>query len=431
MRGKKFVSLLLVGVLCFGLALETQAATVDEAKKKVEEAEEQAKEAEKEEKQAKEDKEAAEKEQKALENQKEDAEAERQELAAELSEILNQMEELEEKITAKEAEIDEITEQLVEAQVKENDQYEAMKLRIKFMYENGDEQLLQILFEAEDMSDFLNKAEYISTVSDYDREQLEEYEKIVEEVQEQQDKLQAEYDELADLQDQLIEQQEQLETLISDKETEISALEDDIQASEEQIEALNQAAEDAARKKQEAEESKEDAEQLQREAEAAAAAKASSSSSSGSSESSGSSSGSAGASVSSGSGYFTNPCPGYNRISSGFGPRSAPKAGASTYHKGIDMAASMGTPIYAGDSGTVTSASYSGSGGNMIVINHGNGMQTYYMHCSKMYVSAGQKVSRGENIGAVGSTGNSTGPHLHFQVMVNGTAVNPLNYLSL
>ncbi len=421
MRGKRILSLLLVGALCFGLAFETQAATVDEAKKKVEEATEQVEEAEKEQKEAESQKKEAEAAEEALEDEKQEAEEAREALSAELSEILAQMEEQQKKITAKEAEIDEITEQLVQAQVDENDQYEAMKLRIKFMYENGDEQMIQVLFESENMSDFLNKAEYFSTVSDYDREQLEIYQEIVRQVKEEEEKLQEEYDELEELQNQLIEQQERLEELISDKEGEINELEEDIKASEAQIEELTQAAEDAARKKEEAEDSKKEAEQLQKEAEAAAAAKASSSSSSGS----------AGAAVSSSVGYFTNPCPGYSRISSGFGPRTAPKAGASTYHKGIDMAASMGTPIYAGESGTVTSASYSGSGGNMIVINHGNGIQTYYMHCSKMYVSAGQKVSRGENIGAVGSTGNSTGPHLHFQVMVNGTAVNPLNYLSL
>ncbi len=420
MRGKRIVSLLLVGVLCLGLTVESQAATVNEAKKKVEEAQEDIDAAEKEQKKAESDKKEAQAEQKALEKEKEEAEAVRQELADEMNDILAQMEELEEKITAKEAEIDEITEELVQAQIEENDQYEAMKLRIKFMYENGDEQMLQILFESTSMSDFLNKAEYISSVSDYDREQLEEYKKIVQQVKEQQEKLEAEYEELEGLQDELLDQQEKLEELISDKEDEINVLEEDIKDSQDKIDELTQAAKDAARKKEEAEESKKEAEEQQRQAEAAAAAKSGSSTS-----------GSAGSSVSSSKGYFTNPCPGYSRISSGFGPRKAPKAGASTYHKGIDMAASMGTPIYAGESGTVTSASYSGSGGNMIVINHGNGIQTYYMHCSKMYVHAGQKVSRGENIGAVGSTGNSTGPHLHFQVMVNGTAVNPLNYLSL
>ena len=79
--------------------------------------------------------------------------------------------------------------------------------------------------------------------------------------------------------------------------------------------------------------------------------------------------------------------------------------------------------------GTVISAGYAGNAGNLLVINHGNGLLTYYMHCSKIYVSAGQKVSKGQNVAAVGTTGNSTGPHLHFQVMLNGTPVNPANYL--
>ncbi len=79
--------------------------------------------------------------------------------------------------------------------------------------------------------------------------------------------------------------------------------------------------------------------------------------------------------------------------------------------------------------GTVTSAGYSGKAGNLIIINHGNGLLTYYMHCNTIFVSAGQKVSKGQNIGQVGTTGNSTGPHLHFQVMNNGRPVNPMNYL--
>ena len=85
--------------------------------------------------------------------------------------------------------------------------------------------------------------------------------------------------------------------------------------------------------------------------------------------------------------------------------------------------------IYAAAAGTVTSAGYSGKAGNLIIINHGNGLLTYYMHCNTIFVSAGQKVSKGQNIGQVGTTGNSTGPHLHFQVMNNGTPVNPMNYL--
>lgn len=98
-------------------------------------------------------------------------------------------------------------------------------------------------------------------------------------------------------------------------------------------------------------------------------------------------------------------------------------------HTGLDIATSSGTPIKAAASGTVTFSGYKGSYGYMIVITHGNGVQTYYAHCSKLYVTAGTKVSQGQVIAAVGSTGNSTGPHLHLEVRVNGVAYNPQNYV--
>ena len=96
---------------------------------------------------------------------------------------------------------------------------------------------------------------------------------------------------------------------------------------------------------------------------------------------------------------------------------------------GLDIATSKGTPISAAASGTVAFAGYKGSYGYLVVISHGNGVQTYYGHCSSLYVSAGETVSQGQTIAAVGSTGNSTGPHLHFEVRVNGTAYNPENYV--
>lgn len=113
-------------------------------------------------------------------------------------------------------------------------------------------------------------------------------------------------------------------------------------------------------------------------------------------------------------------------ISSRFGVRSSIR---SSSHTGLDIAAAKGTPIAAAASGTVTFSGYKGSYGNMLVISHGNGVQTYYAHCSKLYVSAGTRVSQGQTIAAVGSTGNSTGPHLHLEVRVNGVAYNPQNYV--
>lgn len=113
-------------------------------------------------------------------------------------------------------------------------------------------------------------------------------------------------------------------------------------------------------------------------------------------------------------------------ITSRFGVRSSIRRSS---HTGLDIAASTGTSIAAAASGTVTFSGRKGSYGNMIVITHGNGVQTYYAHCTTLYVSAGTQVSQGQTIATVGSTGNSTGPHLHLEVRVNGIAYNPQNYV--
>ena len=113
-------------------------------------------------------------------------------------------------------------------------------------------------------------------------------------------------------------------------------------------------------------------------------------------------------------------------ISSRFGASSSIRSGA---HTGLDIASSSGSPIKAAASGTVTFAGWKGSYGNLLVITHSNGVQTYYGHCSKLYVSSGQSVSQGQTVAAVGSTGNSTGPHLHFEIRVNGVAYNPQKYV--
>ncbi len=361
MRGKRIISILCVLTLCLGMTFQVEATGLQEKREQLQD----------------------------LEKEKAAAEQEKKELSQKLEGIMADMEELSEKIEAKEAELAVKEEELAQAQIDENDQYESMKKRIKYMYENGSGQLIAVLLESKDITDFLNKAEYISTISEYDRDMLKKFQDIVAEVEAQEEKLQEEYDEIEAMQNDLIEKQDTIETLIDEKDTEIGEMSADLKK-------LKKAVETAERKQRE---------------------KASSYS------------GSAGASVVSGNGMFTHPCPGYSRISSYFGPRKQPMAGASSNHKGIDYAAEPGTPIYAAASGTVTTAGYSGAEGNWIVINHGNGLQTYYMHCLKLYVHAGQKVSKGQNIAAVGSTGNSTGPHLHFQVMDGGVARNPLAYL--
>ena len=129
-------------------------------------------------------------------------------------------------------------------------------------------------------------------------------------------------------------------------------------------------------------------------------------------------------------GYFIWPV--YGRITSYFGYRSI--FGSYSYHGGIDIATSYGTNIAAADGGTVVFAGRATgsmwSYGNLVIVDHGNGKQTYYGHCSSVLVSAGDKVYQGQPIAKVGSTGRSTGNHCHFEVKINGTSVNPLSYLS-
>ena len=367
-RRKKALSFLLVLVLCLGMAIQANATEISETQKKAEE----------------------------LEKKKKDAEKEKQSLEKQLESIVSEMEETKTKIEEKETEISAKEEELIQAKVDENDQYESMKKRIKYMYENGNTQLVEILCESKSIGEFLNNAEYITTISEYDRTMLVEFQAVVKDVEEQEAALQAEYDELETMQNDLITKQDSVTELMESKDAEIEQISSDLGDTKDKLSELQAAAAAAERKQQE--------------------------------KNSGYSN-NAGASVITGNGTFTHPCPGYTYISSEFGYREQPIAGASTNHKGMDFAAPAGTPIYAAASGTVTSASYSDNAGNMIVINHGNGLQTYYMHCNSMYVRAGQTVSKGQNIGAVGSTGNSSGPHLHFQVMQNGTPVNPRNYL--
>ncbi|MGL4362924.1 MAG: peptidoglycan DD-metalloendopeptidase family protein [Cellulosilyticaceae bacterium] len=124
------------------------------------------------------------------------------------------------------------------------------------------------------------------------------------------------------------------------------------------------------------------------------------------------------------SGKFMHPLNGAGRISSQYGNRGG------GYHRGIDIAAPQGTPIYASASGTVTYSGFNNGGfGKLIIIDHGNGYQTYYAHNSALYAKVGQKVSKGQSIAAVGSTGNSSGNHIHFEIRINGSPVNPYSYI--
>lgn len=333
----------------------------------------------------------AQEKQEEIEQKQEEAKKQKKVLREELEKISSKMKKAQKELSAKEKEIDEAETKLSEAKAVEYEQYASMKKRIKYMYENGNSSFFEILMESKSMGDFLNKAEYIKTISEQDRDQLLEYQKTVKGIEETEAKLEKEYEKLRGLQNVLKEEKNKVNQMVSNTDAELKELSSDLDDVVSDIE-------DIERRIKEAEE-------LQNQG-----------------------TGGNGQTVITGNGILSNPAPAA-RISSHFGPRVAPTAGASTFHNGMDFAAPTGTPIYAAASGKVITAQYNNIRGYYLVIAHDNGLQTWYQHCSAMYVSVGQTVKKGQNIAAIGNTGISTGAHLHFEVHVGGTPVDPRNYL--
>ncbi|MCI8736909.1 MAG: peptidoglycan DD-metalloendopeptidase family protein [Lachnospiraceae bacterium] len=320
-----------------------------------------------------------------------------------LAEIQKKISELNGMIVEKEEEI-RVTEGELEAAIqKQEEQYAAMKLRIQMMYEQNDNYYLETILRAESFADLLNKLDYIQMVMDYDDQKLQEYILIRQYVEVCKEELNAEKEVLDEAKAGVEQEEASLAQLISDKETEIVAKQGDIsnkeaaiaeyeaeiQAQNELIASLEAAV--AAERKKLAEEN---AKKLTYDG-----------------------------------GMFAFPAPSYTRISDDYGNRIHPTLGVEKFHNGIDLAAPNGSPILAAYDGEVVAASYSSSMGNYVMIDHGDSLYTIYMHASALYVSKGDAVTKGQQIAAVGSTGRSTGPHLHFGVRKNGGYVSPWGYL--
>ena len=324
-------------------------------------------------------------------------------------------------------EIDETQTKLAEAQVSEDNQYEAMKKRIQYLYEEGDVAYIDALMSSASFEDSLNKSEYVDQLSTYDQKQLNKLVKTKNDIAEYQQTLK---DDLADVEKvkaDLETKQADLDDVISQKNAEINKYSDDVEMqkalaaeyAKQESELDDKLAELARQEQQRLEE-----ERKQREAEQQQQDNNGGSDNSGSdSDNSGSNNGGS----TTGSGQFIWPVSG--PITDYFGPRESPTAGASSNHLGIDIGCSYGVPIAAADAGVVTVAEWGESGGNYVMIDHGNGFVTMYLHNSSLAVSVGDVVSQGQTIAYAGSTGYSTGTHCHFSVFLNGSYVNPLDYL--
>ena len=366
------------------------------------------------------EKKKTEQELKNLEGLKSDTTAYVKKLDSSLESIGNELSKLNDDIDAKEKQIDTTKQELSEAKETEKSQYESMKLRIKYMYEKGDSTYVDLLMEAGSLSELLSKAEYITKISSYDRQKFDEYAATKEKIAEKEKALEEEHAELLNLQNETEAKQASVEKLLAAKQTELQNYETKIASAEGQISEYaksieaqeNQIKSIEAEIKRKEEEARKKAEEEKKKA--AAANKAAQTYKT----------------VSLGDISFTWPCPASGRITSGFGGRKSPTKGASSNHQGIDISAPTGTSIVAAAAGEVVIATYSSSAGNYVMISHGGGVYTVYMHASSLLVSQGQSVKKGQTIAKVGSTGYSTGSHLHFGVRVNGSYVNPTKYVS-
>ncbi|MCD7825650.1 MAG: peptidoglycan DD-metalloendopeptidase family protein [Clostridiaceae bacterium] len=396
---------------------------------------------------------------KALEQEKEELEEDIQELEEKKDNIVEYIEQLDrksenltEKITQNKQDIalqkkklKAIRKEKKASEAQKNNQYDIMKKRIKYLYENGTDSYFQLLFGADSLSEFFNRSEYISKISEYDSNMLNNYQKTCQELEEAETELRTGLSELEALRaslklkkeslellgDKKTQEMEEYQTLLQDKSAAADETENAIQEQEDALEELlEQQRAQQEEKEKKASDSKASAQDSENTTQSDSQTNQDSSENTAQSDSQTEQSSSDDTSQTTSSQGYVWPLAVSGTITSYFGYRVAPTEGASTYHKGIDISVPTGTKVLATKAGTVVTASYSASAGNYVAISHGNGVYSYYMHCSALSVSSGKKVSAGQQIALSGNTGISTGPHLHFAIYAGGTYVNPLNYVS-
>lgn len=326
----------------------------------------------------------------ALESEKAETEKIRDKVQEQVDNTEAQIVAVSEKLEGIEAQLAEVQAQLdvVTAELEENK--DAFKQRLRAIYMTGAASNdLMVLMGADDVADYLSMTELSRSVSRHDEQLIEEIVEavskveadyaIVEEKKLEQDAVKRE---LSNAMAELDEQVEKLEALISESDTKIDKAQSELDEYNAAIDELNDKIAEASREEYTAD-------------------------------------------IQYNGGQFIWPCPGYYYISSSYGWRWGRN------HNGVDIAGGgiMGKPIVAAADGVVSLASHNAGGyGNYVMINHGSGYVTLYGHMTRYIVSPGQSVSAGQTIGYVGSTGRSTGPHLHFEIRVSGSPQNPMNY---
>lgn len=416
MRRKKILSLILMAGIVFGLCLSyrepgVMAETTD--------FDAQIKKAEKTKREAQERVNELKKDIASLEKDKGNILNYVKKVDKKIENVSKTMKKLDGQIEDARKELVKLEEQLEIAENLEKEQYETMKKRIKYMYESGGDDYVAMIFSAESLGDFLNRSEYIEKISKYDKDLFSKFVETKNSTEIRRSVMESKVEEIAELKDQAATEKDALKSLKSSKKTEIEKLNSAITATDSKAKTFREKVAKAEREVENLLLEKQKEIEKREAARKAAEAK-----------NDGAAADPAADTYAVNHGGLRWPLRVPGRISSEFGSRTSPTAGASTNHQGIDIAVSAGTPIVAAGDGTVVTAAYSASAGNYIMLYHGNSLYTVYMHASRLAVSEGAQVKQGDVIAYVGSTGISTGAHLHFGVSVNGAYVNPRNYVS-
>jgi len=334
-----------------------------------------------------------------------------EELDNRVAECSAQIVDLENRKVELQAEIEETKISLAEAEVEEQKQYEAMKLHIQYAYENGEVSFLDTLFTSAKMSEVINQTEYAEQIYNYDARMLNDLIDIRQSIQDDKKKLEEDLASVEEIELEVQDNRDAIQIMIDGKKAQIENYEDSIELQEKYIAEIE--ADIAALDNQIAALEAE----FRRQQEAAAAAAAAQAA--------------AGQQVTVTEIHYTGgklqwPVSSGGYVSSPYGPR---QMFGRSFHYGLDIACKDNTPIVACEAGQVLQAGYQASMGNYVVIAHGDGLTTTYMHNNSVAVSAGQMVSRGQVIAYAGSTGDSTGTHCHLAVRLNGVYQDPAAYV--
>lgn len=396
---KKIISIIMIIIMCVSINLQIFAASMSELENQKNNAANNIKDAQN--------------ELQGVKTEKSKALTEIEELSEQIAKSQDELDKLNAEVKELEASIKQLETELAEAQTRQDAQQQALEDRIVAQYTSGTISYWDILLNPESPLKFISNLFMLEKIVNYDNELIASIEQEKQTIQTKKEELDAQKVKVKTAKANAEKENVKLKNAKATKNSKVAQLSDTEKSLQAKIDEYQK-----------------EMDEMEAEIRRLAAA----------------ASGNGGNAGTIHNGELLWPCPNYTRISSYFGNRESPGGGVgSRNHKGLDLAAPGGSSILAAESGTVitvsntckhnypktaaTKCSCGGGYGNYVMVSHGSGLVTIYAHCSAIYVSQGQTVSRGQKIAAVGTTGYSTGNHLHFGTLLNGTYVNPLPYI--